>query len=46
MREIGDDPIVRCMERFGYPPWLVWGGKNFEEREAGPARGEDDDGKL
>ncbi len=41
MREIGDDPIVRCIERFGYPPWLVRGGRETEEE-----RGEEDDGKL
>ena len=22
MRDIPDDPIIRCAERTGYPPWL------------------------
>ncbi len=22
METIPDDPIVRCMERTGYPPWM------------------------
>jgi len=39
MREIGDDPIVRCMERFGVPPWMLRSGNDDEERE-------DDDGDL
>lgn len=30
---IADDPTVRCMERTGYPPWMVYGGKNEEEQE-------------
>lgn len=21
MKQIPDDPIIRCMERTGYPPW-------------------------
>lgn len=23
MRDIPDDPIVRCMMRTGYPPWML-----------------------
>ena len=46
MREIGDDPIVRCMERTGYPPWFFRGGTDQTERDAETDRGEDDDGKL
>lgn len=30
---IADDPIVRCMERTGYPPWMIYGGKNDEEEQ-------------
>ena len=30
---IADDPTVRCMERTGYPPWMVYGGKNDEEEQ-------------
>ena len=22
MRDIPDDPIISCMERTGYPPWM------------------------
>lgn len=22
MRQIRDDPIIRCIERTGYPPWF------------------------
>lgn len=25
LRQIPDDPIIRCMERWGYPPWLCGG---------------------
>ena len=34
MRQIADDPIIRCMERTGYPPWM----DDFEEEP------EDDEG--
>ena len=30
MQLIADDPIVRSMERWGLPPWLIAGGA-FEE---------------
>ena len=30
---IADDPTVRCMERTGYPPWMVYGVKNDEEEQ-------------
>ena len=33
MTLIADDPAVRCMERTGYPPWMVYGGKNDEEEQ-------------
>ena len=29
---IPDEPIIRCMEAWGYPPWLL-GGENTEDRE-------------
>lgn len=41
MREIGDDPIIRCMERNGCPPWILRDGMDYEERDED--RGEDDD---
>ena len=44
VREIGDDPIVRCMERSGYPPWMLRDGVDNEERDED--RREDNDGEL
>lgn len=46
MREIEDDPIVRRMERTGYPPWFFRGGHDYEERDAEADCGKEDDGKL
>ena len=46
VREIEDDPIVRCMERTVYPPWFFRDGRDQEERDAEADRGKDDDGKL
>ena len=43
---IGDDPIIRCMERSGYPPWFYRSGTDYEERDGEADRGEDEDGKL
>ena len=34
MTLIADDPTVRCMERTGYPPWMIYGGKNDEEKQS------------
>lgn len=34
MIDIPDDPIVRCMERTGYPPWFL--------DEHGRVKGEED----
>ena len=36
--QIADDPIVSCMERWGMPPWLAYGGAFEDEMED-----EDDD---
>ena len=45
--EIPDDPIIRCMERTGYPPWFRRGGREYDEERADTeARGEDDDGSI
>ena len=30
---IGDDPIIRCMERSGYPPWVDPDGNEFDKQE-------------
>lgn len=43
MELIPDDPILRCMERSGYPPWMC--GAKFDEERTEDARGEDEDGK-
>ena len=43
---IPDDPIIRCMERTGYPPWMLYANTeeiidaDFEEIEE---QEEDDD---
>lgn len=29
MEALRDDPIIRCMERTGYPPWMDY----YEEEE-------------
>ena len=44
MKLIGDDPIVRCMERSGAPPWFFRGGPDKDEQDAESACGEDDNG--
>ena len=46
MKLIGDDPIIRCMEQNGYPPWFYRDGTDYEERGSDAGRGEDEDGKL
>ena len=46
MRLIADDPILHCMERTGYPPWMTDPGAETDtEPEPWPG-GEDDDGQL
>lgn len=37
MIQIPDDPIVRCMERTGYPPWMQTGWEDDEEWEGDDA---------
>lgn len=44
MKQIGDDPIVRCMECSGYPPWFCRDGADCDERDGDTACGEDNDG--
>lgn len=44
MKLIADDPILRCMERSGYPPWLLGPGTDTEPDEV--SGGEDEDGQL
>lgn len=34
MTQIPDDPIIACMERTGYPPWMQ--GDDCGEEEEGP----------
>jgi len=33
MPELRDDPIIRCIERTGYPPWMQ---DEEEEEDEGP----------
>ena len=42
LREILDDPIVRCMERRGYPPWFFRGAEEYTGRDAEADRGKDE----
>ena len=41
---IRDDPIVRCLERSGLPPWALRAYPAREEADDCPPK-EDDDGK-
>lgn len=45
MRDIPDDPIVRCMERSGYPPWFFRGTDHYTERDAEADCGKDENGE-
>ena len=38
MSPIPDDPIVRCIERTGYPPWMQ--GYDYNDEEEDPEDGE------
>ena len=31
MELIPDDPVLRCMERTGYPPWMQNGLPDYED---------------
>lgn len=33
MLQLADDPIVGCMERWGWPPWMVQGGADEDEEQ-------------
>lgn len=33
MKLIADDPIIRCMERGGWPPWMPTAASDTEEGE-------------
>jgi hypothetical protein len=33
MEQIRDDPIISCMERTGYPPWMQQNGEDDREGE-------------
>jgi hypothetical protein len=46
LKLIGDDPIIRCMERSGYPPWFERDGTNYDERDDTVSCGEDEDGTI
>jgi len=40
MKEIPDDPIIACMERTGYPPWV----RDYEDYDSYEDDEEDNDG--
>ena len=46
MKLIADDPILRCIERSGYPPWLLGRGAKYDTEPENDAGGEDEDGHL
>lgn len=33
MKQIPDDPIIRCMERTGYPPWWKDSDEDWDDDE-------------
>ena len=41
-----DDPIIRCMEETGYPPWFLNRFKGYEEDENFDDWEEDSDGDV
>ena len=45
MQLIADDTILRCMERCGYPPWLLRQAETDTEPDEASG-GEDEDGQL
>ena len=46
MRSIADDPILRCIERSGYPPWLPGSRARTDTEPDAEPGGEDEDGQL
>lgn len=43
MRMIPDDPIVSCIERTGYPPWMQNRHEDDDEVELEPYEDEEDE---
>ena len=43
---IAYDPILRCMERSGYPPWLCARRAENDAEPDDESGGEDEDGQL
>lgn len=43
MRLIPDDPIIRCIERTGYPPWIRDEWEEEEDEEDQDDEEEEDD---
>lgn len=41
MWTIPDDPIISCIERTGFPPWMQDGWEDDEEEEEGDAEDEE-----
>ena len=46
LRLIADDPILRCIERTGWPPWLLPHAAETDTEPEPEPGGEDEDGKL
>ena len=46
LRLIADDPILRCIERTGLPPWLLPRAAEIDTEPEPEPGGEDEDGKL
>ena len=46
LKLIADDPILRCIERSGYPPWLSGRGAETDTEPEEEPGGEDEDGQL
>ena len=43
MRLIPDDPILRCIERTGYPPWIRDELEEYDEEDQDDEEEEDED---
>lgn len=41
MRSIPDDPVIACIERTGYPPWMAEAAAGTNDAEEDPGEKED-----
>lgn len=42
MRSIPDDPIIACIERTGFPPWMAADAEEASDAEEDPGEKEDE----